>query len=159
VWRSFKEGESLAGKCGLVHSTEKRPVSGSGCCCILDVTVTCSYGVESKQQNKIKAQDGVDIISPHMEKQQRRSSIVHGQSIKLGCSYKVIFKQWDSDSALYLIVSHGKHTNQAGVSVHEGQGLARISEECKHRAYEGITNLTAPKAIVAGARASKCTEQ
>jgi hypothetical protein len=68
----------------------------------------------------------VDIISPHMEKQQRRSSIniVNGKSIKLGCSYKVIFKQWDSDSALYLIVSHGKHSNQAGVCVHDGQGLA-----------------------------------
>jgi hypothetical protein len=83
LWQSFKDGESLAGRCSLVHSTKIRPVSGSGRCCILDVTVTCSYGVESKQQNKINAQDGVDIISPQMEKQQRRSSVVHGPSIKL----------------------------------------------------------------------------
>jgi hypothetical protein len=93
VWRSFKEGESLAGKSDLVHSTKKRPVSGGRRCWILDVTVTCSYSVESKQQNDIKAQDGMDIISPQREKQQRSSSIVHGQSIKLGCSLKVMFKQ------------------------------------------------------------------
>jgi hypothetical protein len=51
VWRSFKEGERLAGKCSLVdmHFTKKRPVSGSGRRCNLDVTVTCSYGVESKK--------------------------------------------------------------------------------------------------------------
>jgi hypothetical protein len=77
-----------------------------------------------------KAQDGKDIISPQTEKQQRRSSIARGQSIKMGCNSKVIFKQWDCASALYLIVSHGKRTKQAGVCVHEGLGLARISVEC-----------------------------
>jgi hypothetical protein len=111
VWRLFKERESLAGKCGQVHSTKKRLVSGSGRCCLLDVTVACSYGMGSKQQIKIMAKDGVDIISPQMEKQQRSSFIVHGQSIKLGCSFRVIFDRWKCDSALYLIVSHGKHTN------------------------------------------------
>jgi hypothetical protein len=80
-----------------------------------------------------KAQDRKDIISPQTEKlkQQRLSYIARGQSIKTGCSFKVIFKQWDCASALYLIVSHGKRTKQAGVCVHEGLGLARISVECK----------------------------
>jgi hypothetical protein len=62
LWRSFKEADSLAGKWGLVHSIKKRPVSGSGRCCILDVTVSCSNGVESQQQNKKRAQDA-DIMS------------------------------------------------------------------------------------------------
>jgi hypothetical protein len=63
LWRSFKEADSLVGKCGLVHSTKKRPVSGSRRGCILDVTVSCSNGVESQQQNKKRAQDAVDIMS------------------------------------------------------------------------------------------------
>jgi hypothetical protein len=157
VWRAFKEGESCQGKCSLMQQCKRRPENASGRNCLLDVTLTCCNGVESKHDNRVKAEAGPsrDVVarnksSTGLDKQHRRSRIAHGQSTKLGCLFKVILKQWQDDPALYLIVVHHAHTNDVGMNVHDNQGLSRISEACKQRVHERILQLTAPKAIVAG---------
>jgi hypothetical protein len=134
---STKEGESCQGKC-TPQQYKKRPENASGRNCVLDITLKCSNGVETKLRNRVKAETGPsrevvtrDTSSTGLDNQHRRSRIAHGQSTKVGCLFKVIFKQWQDDPTLYLIVVHKAHTNDAEVDVHGKQGLTRISEACK----------------------------
>jgi hypothetical protein len=48
VWRACKEGDSCQGKCNLMQQCKKRPENASGRNCGLDVTLTCSNGVETR---------------------------------------------------------------------------------------------------------------
>jgi hypothetical protein len=161
VWRALEKGKSFEGKCNLMQQCKKMPKNASGRNCVLDVTLNCSNVVETKKNNRVKAEAGPsrdhearNTSSTALGKQHRRSRIAQSQSTKVGCVFEVTAKQWQNDPALYLIARHYVHTNvnDIGVNVHDNQRLSRISDTCKQRVYEHIRilHLAAAKAIVAG---------
>jgi hypothetical protein len=117
VWRALKKGNNFQGKCNLTQQCKKMPKNASGGNCVLDVTLTCSNGVETKKNNRAKAEAGPsrdhearNTSSTALDKQHRRSRIAQSQSTKVGCFFEVIFKQWQNDPALYLTARHHAHT-------------------------------------------------
>lgn len=69
----------------------------------------------------------------------RRSKIEHGCSVKRGCLYKVLLKQWGNQpDILYVQVSQAAHVDAAGENVHM-DFAPRISERCRDAVYDRIT--------------------
>jgi hypothetical protein len=150
IVKRFREGEGVAGGCALLKDS-KHPRGNS----VADHTLTCCFGPEKKPLNRVKAEEGSQSIvqqdSQGNKMGQRRSGIFNGNSIKKGCLFKFMLKQYKgNEDSLAILVYHGEHTNESGALVHEGEGAPRLDAALKDRIYDDIVAQKSNKQIIQG---------